>query len=152
MYLPEEIKPHYIGEAEYLLNDLETNRLRVILVPAPQPMHQMHMIRVVESYNPEWYSSLYWSIDHFRRDRSLRALNRIIKQNDKPFRVQPYKYDMIYRELIHERLMNGFYEQGYEIPPNQIVKSFLDSLLEEDYIPFQLNGKKKNVIHDDVPF
>jgi len=44
---------------------------------------------------------------------------------------------MIYRALIHERLTEGFIENGTNVPPNEKVVSFLrtlslDSLVEEN--------------------
>lgn len=122
--LSENIRRFYIENAKFLYNDLKSNRLEVILIPAPKPMHRSHMIRAVQNQNPEWYRDLYWSIPHFRRDRSLRALDRIRKQEDRLFRVLPFKYDSIYRELIHNRLIEGFRENGYVTPPNNEVRKY----------------------------
>ncbi|HDP73984.1 MAG TPA: hypothetical protein ENN46_03465 [Candidatus Woesearchaeota archaeon] len=82
------------------------------------------MIRVVQNRNPEWYSELYWSENWFRRDLSVKALERIIKQQDKPFSVRPFRYDAIYRELIREHLIYGFYYQHLILPPNDKVRDF----------------------------
>lgn len=60
-YLPPAIRHFFEGEANYLFDDLRWNRLTVILVPAPYPMHQSHMIRATVSKNPEWYRDLYAS-------------------------------------------------------------------------------------------
>ena len=42
----------------WMADDLERNDLVVSLVPAPEPNHVGHCIRVVESRNPEWYRQL----------------------------------------------------------------------------------------------
>lgn len=44
--------------ALYLLQDLHSRRLRVALVPAPDPGHRSHQIRCVEESNPAWYRQL----------------------------------------------------------------------------------------------
>ena len=96
----------YTEEAKSLLDELENNRLTVILIPAPSPQHTSHMIRYIENQNPDWYKNLYHSHSGFRRDLSLRALDRIKREEDRHFRIGPYKYDSIYRELIQNRLKN----------------------------------------------
>ncbi len=44
--------------AEFMARQLEGQRLRVVLVVAPEPRHSGHKIRVVESRNPAWYRQL----------------------------------------------------------------------------------------------
>lgn len=122
--LPDNIRFCYAEEAEFLHYDLRSNKLEVILIPAPEPKHLGHMIRIVENQNPDWYRDLYWSTSYFRRDRSLAALDRIRKEKDRPFRVSPFKYDSAYRCLIHNRLTEGFREKGKEIPPNREVRLY----------------------------
>ncbi|MBU4456776.1 MAG: hypothetical protein KKA65_04705, partial [Nanoarchaeota archaeon] len=115
--LPRNIRTFFLKEANYLFKDLKNNKLVVILVNAPEPKHCGHKIRVVDCQNPCWYSELYHSIDYFRRDRSLRALERITQLNDGSFRCSPYKYDAIYRQLIFQRLVEGHEAENFEIPP-----------------------------------
>lgn len=122
--LPREIRRYYAEDADYLYKDLKSNYLEVILIPAPMPNHPTHKVRAVQNRNPEWYRELYWSIKHFRRDLSLRALDRIRKEEDGTYKVSPFKYDSRYRELIHERLIEGYMENGCEMPPNNIVREF----------------------------
>lgn len=64
--------------AELLLDELEQNRLTVILVPAPQPRHESHFIRVASERNPWWFRSLN-THQEVRRDRTLAALTRIVE-------------------------------------------------------------------------
>ena len=124
--LPREIRKYFIEEAKFLHNDLKQNKLSVSLIDAPYPRFEGHKIRVVNSRNPEWYSSMYQSYFHFRRDRSLRALDRLRKSEDNPFKINPWKYDMRFREEILERLAQGyetehFYEgKFFWIPSNPL--------------------------------
>ena len=112
-YLPEKIKNLFVEQANYLLHELENNKLKVVLVPAPDPHHIGHMIRSVEERNPGWYRELYHSYSHFKRNRSIEAIKRIATLKDKEFKIRPYapyKYDMVYRTLILERLTEGYSE------------------------------------------
>ena len=42
----------------HMLYELEYNRLEVLLVPAPDPAHVGHMVRMVEHCNVDWYREL----------------------------------------------------------------------------------------------
>ncbi|MBI5871883.1 hypothetical protein HZB88_02255 [archaeon] len=129
-YLPEYIKEAFRQDAELLLYELKINKLEVILIPAPTPQHSGHKIRAVQNKNPYWYSKLYHTYNHFRRDRSIRALKRIRDLHDRKFRISPYKYDEIYRSLILKRLVGGFLmQEGCEIEANRQVKEFFDKYL-----------------------
>lgn len=44
--------------ADELLNELESFKHKVILVPAPEPKHSCHKIRVRDEKNPDWFSKL----------------------------------------------------------------------------------------------
>ncbi|MBI4142204.1 hypothetical protein HY484_04725 [Candidatus Woesearchaeota archaeon] len=118
--LPKRLQKYFIAEANYLLTELKRNRLEVVLIPAPRPMHHSHKIRAVQNSNPEWYSELYLATPHFRRDRSLSALERICNQADQSPKQCPkqYQYDAIYRHLIFERLSNGYLINGCRMPPH----------------------------------
>jgi hypothetical protein len=137
--LPEIIREHFRDDALFLLGELESNRLEVILVPAPDPKHTGHMIRAVENRNPGWYSNLYWSYNHFRRDKSVRSLNRIIEERDGHHGIVRFKYDWIYRSIMQERLIDGFRAaMGYKVPPNNEVRDFFgfEPVKEEDFVPY----------------
>ena len=74
-----------------LLADLENNKMKVVLVPAPEPRHGLHiegrgghMIRAVESRPPKWYLEIAasWGYDkkgrgRIERKKFVRALERI---------------------------------------------------------------------------
>ena len=136
IFLPEGIRGYYVQEANFLINDLQEHKLKIVLAEAPEPKFEGHKIRVVESRNPEWYSKLYHSYDYFRRDRSLRALERIASQQDGYYMNGPYKYDFIYRTLITERLIEGYSVEGCEVPPNEKVKRILEDILEKSFLDY----------------
>lgn len=64
------------------LQELETERLQIILVPAPDPHFDGHKIRVIASENPKWYQRFVsgrWSRRgcNVHRGRVVRALTRV---------------------------------------------------------------------------
>ena len=122
--LPEIIRGHFQEYAYFLRNNLEKNKLQVILTPAPEPKHQCHKIRVVETQNPSWYRELYHETPNFRRDRSLNSLERIINLKDQKFYIGPYKYDSIYRSLIKNILVEGYQFEEFLVPRNEDVYDF----------------------------
>ena len=119
--LPGIIMDIFVHEADSLYNELLNNKLRIILVPVEDPKFEGHKKRAVEIYNPEWYSRMCRQYNHFRRDRSLRALDRLRKNEDRQFNSLPYKYDMRYRQLIYERLTEGYAIAGEHAPPDDMV-------------------------------
>ena len=69
-YTPDHLRKHYEAVAIDLLMDLASERLEVGLMPAPEPKHEGHSIRVAVSANPVWWSALYAS--HPRKlDRAM---------------------------------------------------------------------------------
>ena len=128
--LPEDIRRYFIEEAKFLHSNLKQNKLSVSLIDAPYQRFEGHKITIVNVINPESYSSMYQRYFHFRRDRSLNALERLRKSEDNPFRINPYKYDMRFREEIFERLIEGYeteYSDGgriLRIFPNDEVREF----------------------------
>jgi len=132
------ISTYFSLDAFFLLYELKENKLHVVLTPAPEPKHDNHMVRTVESSNPEWYSVLHEQYQYFRRERVVCALQRISKFKDRPYREYDYpvpdrfrikyKYDSVLRELIFERLIKGYDCQGIEIPPNKEVSNYFGLL------------------------
>lgn len=122
----------------FLLGELKENKLQVVLTPAPEPKHENHMVRKVESSNPEWYSVLYEQEKYFRRERVVCALQRISQFKDRHYKKYgdsvpdrfkiKYKYDSILRDLVFERLTKGYDCQGIEIPPNEEVRNYFGVL------------------------
>ena len=66
-------------QARSALLELKEHKMKVILVPAPDPQHSMHMIRSVESRPPAWYMEYYSRRWWFKRRRFYRALRRLAK-------------------------------------------------------------------------
>lgn len=60
-----------------MLNELEANPLRVVLIPAPDPRHPTHKVRCVESRNPDWYRKLCSVGRQPRRPHVIRSLERL---------------------------------------------------------------------------
>ncbi|MEK6907112.1 MAG: hypothetical protein AABW45_01150 [Nanoarchaeota archaeon] len=114
-------------EANSFLEELKHRKLEVILVPAPDPHHEGHKIRQKVNDNPEWYRELYWKYHpNFRRDRTLKSLNRLVNLEDGNFITHSYKYDAVMRELIYSVLIEGYYIDSHIIYPEnpRIVKYF----------------------------
>jgi hypothetical protein len=71
-----------IAIALLALRDLETRRLSIVLVPAPEPHFDGHMVRAVENRNPAWYRDFVrdrWDSRgcQVKRSRVVRALERV---------------------------------------------------------------------------
>jgi len=60
---------------------LQSTCLRVSLIPAPEPRHRGHMIRVVVDQNPPWYSRMCAARNFTGPGRRyvFRALRRVIR-------------------------------------------------------------------------
>ncbi len=110
--LPEPVRKLFSQDAYFLYQELKRFKPEVILVSAPQPRFEGHKIRMAVNRNPDWYSDLYWKRSNFRRDLSLRALDRIRNETDRSFIVRPYKYDAVYREMIQKRI-NEYLESDF---------------------------------------
>ncbi|MCA9486340.1 MAG: hypothetical protein KC548_01690 [Nanoarchaeota archaeon] len=140
LFLPEDIRTEFLVYAEIFLNELRTQRLTVILIPAPYPQFSGHRIRVAQSHNPLWYRALYEQYSpNLRRDRSLHSLERICEGADKSCLQEkgPYSYDFIYRTFLKEALIEGFETEHCTVDPNELVKDFFElpfpSLNEPDF-------------------
>lgn len=66
------------------LEELETRRNKIALVPAPDSHFEGHKIRVIESRNPDWYikfGAKYWKSERqfdLRRHRVENAFRRVL--------------------------------------------------------------------------
>jgi hypothetical protein len=91
-------------EAKDLLKELKENKLEVILIPAPNPQFEGHMIRVSQNRNPNWYKKLYYSSgEKLKRNWTVQSLSKI---SENKIRWNS-KYDIMILEMIYERLQNG---------------------------------------------
>lgn len=124
--LEQNIQEEFLQHAKTLHNDLLFNKLTVVLIPAPEQKHYEHKIRIAINKNPQWYSNLFNTYAEFRRDLSQKALERIIKKEDKEFNGFHYRYDSLYRDVIKTHLTKGYYsEQGF-IPANNEIKKYFE--------------------------
>ena len=73
-----------VALATRALEELESQRNRIALVPAPDPHFDSHKIRVIESRNPAWYIEFgkkYWHGPRqfdLKRTRVAAALKRVV--------------------------------------------------------------------------
>ncbi|MFB6089079.1 MAG: hypothetical protein ABEK36_04845 [Candidatus Aenigmatarchaeota archaeon] len=111
--LPTRISNIYVKEAKKMLDELENNRLEVTLYDAPRKRYPGHKIRVAENHPPDWYRDIFHKNElNYRRDRTTRALERIMMRNDPPFQEDNtssavpcrFKYVSDMRRIIHRRL------------------------------------------------
>jgi hypothetical protein len=99
--------------AEMGLEWLESERLQIILIPAPEPKHHGHMIRVVAERNPAWYSRIAHA--HGILDK---------KKSCGPIRQQ------VRRALL--RMINGWYDPiGLE---DEILEELTIDLKEMEWL------------------
>jgi hypothetical protein len=119
--------------AKYLLDNLNSQRLEVELVPAPEPKFDSHKIRFVRQSNPEWYREIYNNNVNVRRGRSYLALQRINKMTDAAYDSWGHN-DTLYRQLIHEMLINGCQIKDVPFEPNILVRkySMIDDLVDDE--------------------
>jgi hypothetical protein len=59
--------------AEEMLFDLQAYELEVVLVPAPDPRHSGHKIRVAQNQNARWYQEFCAQYRSNRRGRKWRT-------------------------------------------------------------------------------
>ncbi|MHC1701778.1 MAG: hypothetical protein AB9900_12555 [Humidesulfovibrio sp.] len=76
---PHELRP----ALRLMLQDLECERLEVILVPAPERrVHRWQAVRAVFSRNPDWYRELAATFQRTRRVRTARKSDPRFKRAD----------------------------------------------------------------------
>ncbi len=142
--LPFDVQIEFIKEAEVMIDELKTNWLEVVLIPAPEPMHEGHMIRAVANKNPEWYRKYFGGFHQSKNDcmdwygsrsnirkRVVSALEYIIDSDDRFMRPinNMYRLHGIVRAIIAERFVNGYYGcTGIAIQPNATFMEYHNGL------------------------
>jgi len=111
--------------ASRALAELEVERLRIALVPAPSPSFAKHKIRVVECRNPEWYRRFVdgrWDRDgcQVKRARVERALRRVAA----PGIVRRNGYETSLLKL----LLDYYEKRVYSVGSNQERTSWRTSI------------------------
>src|SRR3989344_6521420 len=126
IFLPEKIRNYIQSEANYLYADLKNNQNTTTLIPADKPKFLGHKIHALEHANPKWYSELYHGHAHFRRDRSLNALDRIRNLEDKIFyEFKHKKSEQEYVYVVSKKNKRGKYRQKPKV--KQILKPLIKS-------------------------
>lgn len=119
--LPEIIRRYFQSEANYLYADLKNNKIKVTLLPASNQKFLSHKVHAIEQSNPGWYSELYHAHAHFRRDRSLNALERITNLDDKAFyEFKHKKCKLEYIFTVSKKTKHGKYRKKQRV--RQILK------------------------------
>lgn len=82
MSLPKIIHDELNLVAQELLQELNTSRLHVVLVPAPEQRFEGHMIRLAIEKNPRWWQDLYASYRPKKLDKKgfKEALERFMEK------------------------------------------------------------------------
>ncbi len=132
-FLPDPIRNLFREYADQFYHELRDNMLVVKLEPAPRQKHLDHMVRVAVSENPPWYRELYKTRPHMKRQRSLRALDRIRQAKDPELTTDPigavrqkYTYVTLYREVIFEMLVFGYHANGLYLPADPRAQEFFE--------------------------
>jgi hypothetical protein len=116
--LPDRVYRSFLQMAENLLSELSMYRQEIVLVPAPQPMHDGHMIRMPTNQNPYWWSNLYNSHPcKLDRKSFIGSLNRIKDRCD-----DDRKYDCFTRQTIKNFCVHGIYGGD----PDNTVKDYFE--------------------------
>ena len=128
---PPEVQASFQREAQLLLGELQSNKLEVILIPAPEQRFSGHKIRVAVNHNPPWYSQIYQQVPHIKRERVERCLQRLTESQDGRYRRRPYRYDFRFREIIFERLIDGYEDSDplcgpFCIEANQEIRDYFE--------------------------
>ena len=129
-------KPGLADAALELLAELESTRLDVVLVPAPDQRHSGHMIRVAQEGNCEWYRSLCDEYQSSRRRRSFKSDTKIKRAHT-------------VRAL--ERIIAGSYEGAYA----ERLMPYVEERLKEMYRHARrahAHRPRATYYHDAVPF
>lgn len=148
---PNSIVIYFVEEAANMLRELEDNRLEVHLKPSE--VEPTNKVRYAESHNPSWYSEFIndkcahqsfvrkRKIHSYKnktgggiRQRTYKALVRIIRGNDGKLCGKHHSYDTALRYIIFKRLCDGYIVtiEGYAnhpeggIPAVIKIRNFFD--------------------------
>ena len=124
--LPDDIAKCFIDEADFLYDELDKKRLEVVLIPAPDPQHAGHKIRLAVNHNPKWYSQFMDINPYSHRYRCVKALDKIKNNEDCRYHGSRFRYQFYMRDLIQERLTCGFQDsiEGHVLPIKKIRDYF----------------------------
>jgi len=156
-YWPENIREKFMEHAGVLYRDLKEHKLEVKLVKISDGRKK----RALENENPSWYKKLIrWGvIKGSNRYKIVNALEAISKSEDNRFCRHMYKNQSIFRNLIFERLTEGYIfeennaqptlfsnENGIPVPPDREVAEYFG-------VKTDINKKPEILEKDmDIPF
>ena len=134
-YWPKNIREKFMEHAGILYKDLKEHKLEVKLVKISDGRKK----RALQNENPSWYKKLIrWGvIKGSNRYKIVNALEAISKGEDNRFCRYMYKNQSILRNLIFERLTEGYIfgesnaqstlfsnENGIPVPPDREVAEY----------------------------
>lgn len=136
--LPDSVSLQFKIMASHLLQELETYKLRVELIEAPEQRHCGHMIRFATSHNPYWWSDLYHNYESRKAPKKTRkphrrtsnkldrtlfmgSLKRISEGND-----DNRRYDEYCRNFLKVCVTEGF----EDIPPDEQSIDYFKNIKE----------------------
>lgn len=123
--LPERLHSFFSDCAFILGDELQSHRLRIVLVPAPEKNFSSHKIRVVEERNPDWYSSLWNCHKWMERRRLIPAIGRVCELQDRVYDGVHFYYDFLVRDLVKEMFVDGFVSyEGERVAANSVVRNY----------------------------
>lgn len=162
---PDDITTHFRREAAIMLDELQANRLEV---------HLKKPVRYAISHNPSWYSEFatekcagYPANNRRRkrtdknktggriRQRTLKALSRIIENTDRKLTGSNYSFHYDLRLIIFNRLCEGYYAtfEGYPNHPESATPGVLEV---RDFFkiktPMGITPMIAELVDDRVPF
>lgn len=109
-----------------MYDEMQQQFLHTILVPAPEPMHVGHMVRVVDNQNPDWYRELcakYPSNCKSHKNR-FKPDTKIKRQSVIQFLLNPHK---------HKNFKYG--NDLIEIAKQQL-EQYKSEYIDNQYVPF----------------
>lgn len=138
-----EIQDHFIVIATCLLAELKDDSYDWEFIPTKDKSFPSHKSRT-KNYRPSWYQSLLdGRRPNHKRSRTINAINRLIARSDGKQSGQRFIYDRMIREIIFDRLTEGF-KDLFQIPYRNDVREYFDletinNDLEEKFIDHQIH-------------
>ncbi len=110
--------------ASNLYNELRYNKLQVVLIPAPEPKHYNHCIRVATNHNPAWYSDFYYSFQYNPERKEVLRTLKDISEN----KTNATCYFEVMKDLIVEFLLHGYDVGTHNEPESKEFKELHEIL------------------------
>lgn len=95
--LPDKVRESFIYQAAHMYKDLQQNRFRYELEDHPEASFTGHKKKIVNSRNPEWYSTLWQEYSFERDDRKFGHPTRNIKKTTGKIREKHKRDNKLYK-------------------------------------------------------